>query len=243
MGAEKKQEKTCHWRIGYLNMALSFSTPCLVCLLLLLLQWKVPAFELNLPGGRSISYSSSTGVLRINLSQPKMGKPIPSAPPLDARPSEQTMQSIEVRDTGTDRGYGAFATEPLDEATFLGWYEGTIVKGRKNLDERINARKRQLQLDAAEQQDGQDGANDYVLSLDGGVTFIDGYDRAQDRSCFSPAHLNHEDSDKEGCNCVRVLDKEGKGVAFFTQRLVAEGEELCFDYGRNFWKGREDQKL
>ena len=224
-------------------MALSFSTPCLVCLLLLLLQWKVPAFELNLPGGRSISYSSSTGVLRINLSQPKTGKPIPSAPPLDARPSEQTMQSIEVRDTGTDRGYGAFATKPLNEATFLGWYEGTIVKGRKNLDERINARKRQLQLDAAEQQDGQDGANDYVLSLDGGVTFIDGYDRAQDRSCFSPAHLNHEDSDKEGCNCVRVLDKEGKGVAFFTQRLVAEGEELCFDYGRNFWKGREDQKL
>ena len=72
-----------------------------------------------------------------------------------------------------------------------------------------------------------------MLSLDGGVTFIDGYDRAQDRSCFSPAHLNHEDSDKEGCNCVRVLDKEGKGVAFFTQRLVAEGEELCFDYGYN----------
>ena len=144
-----------------------------------------------------------------------------------------------MRDTGTDRGYGAFATRPLDEATFLGWYEGAIVKGRENLDERI--RKRQLQLDAAEQR--KKGANDYVLSLDGGVTFIDGYDRAQDRSSFSPAHLNHEDGDKEGCNCVRVLDKEGKGVAFFTQRLVAEGEELRFDYGRNFWKGREDQKV
>ena len=216
-----------------------FSSPLVLpfkSVVFLLLQRQASAFELKLPGGKSISYSSSTGLLRINLSEPK-GK-IPSAPSLDTRPSEETMQSIEVKDTGTDRGYGAFATRSLDEATFLGWYEGAIVKGRENLDKRIL--KRQLQLDA---RGDFGGANDYVLSLDGGVTFIDGYDRAQDRSCFSPAHLNHEDGNKEGCNCARVLDKQGTGVAFFTQRLVSEGEELRFDYGKNFWKGREDQKL
>lgn len=191
-----------------------------------------------------MSYSSKTGVLRINLSSKNKEKPTPPAPSLDTRPNEHTMQSIAIRDTGTERGYGAFATNPLEETTFLGWYEGTLVKGREKLDVRIRERKRQL--DNAQNQgigDSGGGANDYVLSLDGGVTFIDGYDRAQDRSRFSPALLNHEDSDKEGCNCVRVLEKEGRGVAFFTQRLVAEGEELRFDYGQNFWKGREDQKL
>mmetsp|Transcript_56681 Transcript_56681/g.169337 ORF Transcript_56681/g.169337 Transcript_56681/m.169337 type:complete len:84 (-) Transcript_56681:185-436(-) len=82
---------------------------------------------------------------------------------------------------------------------------------------------------------------DYVMSLDGGVTFIDGYDRAQDRSIFSPVHLNHVDGDQEGCNCFRLL--EGTQVAFFTSRPIEGGEELCFDYGKNFWRGRERDKL
>jgi len=65
--------------------------------------------------------------------------------------------------------------------------------------------------------------------------------RAQDKRIFSPVHLNHADKGKEECNVVRIL--EGNRVAFFTSRDIAANEELCFDYGSNFWKGRENSKM
>eukprot|EP00550_Attheya_septentrionalis_P012929 CAMPEP_0198304236 /NCGR_PEP_ID=MMETSP1449-20131203/57297_1 /TAXON_ID=420275 /ORGANISM="Attheya septentrionalis, Strain CCMP2084" /LENGTH=114 /DNA_ID=CAMNT_0044006751 /DNA_START=387 /DNA_END=734 /DNA_ORIENTATION=- len=82
---------------------------------------------------------------------------------------------------------------------------------------------------------------DYVLSLDGGVTFLDGSERAMDRSCFSPVHLNHADRETWQCNCIRELLNDNQ-VVFFTARDIIEGEELCFNYGDNFWKGREHLK-
>jgi SET domain-containing protein len=32
-------------------------------------------------------------------------------------------------------------------------------------------------------------------------------------------------------------------MAFFARRDIIEGEELAFDYGEEFWKGREDMKF
>mmetsp|Transcript_58467 Transcript_58467/g.143010 ORF Transcript_58467/g.143010 Transcript_58467/m.143010 type:complete len:140 (+) Transcript_58467:35-454(+) len=76
--------------------------------------------------------------------------------------------------------------------------------------------------------------------------------RAQDRSKFSPVHLNHSDKDSPGCNCIRLLsdddddDDDDDGVprvAFFTSRPVEKEEELCFSYGDNFWTDRQDMKI
>ena len=61
--------------------------------------------------------------------------------------------------------------------------------------------------------------------------------RAQDRSKFSPVHLNHADKGTTACNVIRLLEDDR--VAFFSSRDIFAGEELCFDYGSNFWKGRE----
>jgi SET domain-containing protein len=75
--------------------------------------------------------------------------------------------------------------------------------------------------------------------------------RAQDRSTFSPVHLNHSDKGTTACNCIRLLsddDEDGDGnnsnsrIAFFTSRDIQQGEELCFSYGNNFWMGRETDK-
>lgn len=198
------------------------------------------AFDLRFPGGRSLSYQG--GVLRINLSQPAV--PLPPAPPRTATVRSEVLAGIEVRDTGTGRGWGAFATAPLGEGTFLGWYEGEVVKGREALDEAILRRRRGEGGDGdGGRGKGKGGAGDYVLSLDGGATFIDGFVRAAERSTFSPCHLNHEDGGNDGCNCVRVLDGDAAGVAFFTARDVSVGEELCFDYGNKFWEGRVGEKL
>mmetsp|Transcript_6259 Transcript_6259/g.10877 ORF Transcript_6259/g.10877 Transcript_6259/m.10877 type:complete len:81 (-) Transcript_6259:91-333(-) len=77
------------------------------------------------------------------------------------------------------------------------------------------------------------------MSLDGGMTFLDGYEIAQDRSTFTPAHLNHQDKNHPGCNCLRICQHDL--VAFFTSRPTKAGEELCFDYGDNYWKERTTQ--
>jgi SET domain-containing protein len=65
--------------------------------------------------------------------------------------------------------------------------------------------------------------------------------RAKDRTEFSPVHLNHADKGTRGCNVIRLLEDDR--VAFFTSRDIVREEELCFDYGSNFWKGCERLKL
>lgn len=178
----------------------------------------VRSFNIPLPGGRRIKIEAG-GVVRIQLSSEQS---LPPAPPIGTLPSESAISSIGVLDTGTTKGYGAFCLKPLEKFTFLGFYDGTLVVSREALE----TKNRSM---------------DYVMSMDGGYTFLDGFDRAKNREVFSPVHLNHEDKGKEGCNCVRVLS-EGQ-VAFFTSSDIDSGEELCFDYGSNYWQGRENQKI
>jgi hypothetical protein len=208
--------------------------------------------NIPVPGGAGISYQD--GVLRIRLGGTRAARASSYVvPPLDTLPPAT---SVTVRDTGTGRGFGAFALEGLNEGTFLGFYEGTVVRSREDLDRLMVERERDIQTQNLLRDDDDDdmgtmgAAGDYVLSLDGGATFLDGYERARDRSRFSPVHLNHANGDTTECNCVRVFvrhqndDDSGRySVAFFTCRNVQANEELRFDYGSNFWKGREGQKV
>ena len=215
------------------------------------------ALEFSLPGGTGISFQN--GIIRIkqtggssaedtNYRIPPLGTPALSF-------------SVAVKDTGsTAKGFGAFATTHLEKGTFLGFYEGNVVATRDALDLILDERERQLQQrDDKSRKFSISNAMDYVMALDGGMTFLDGYERAMDRSSFSPVHLNHADKGSVGCNCVRLLEAietedidDGSNnknggvpycVAFFTSRDIESGEELCFDYGANFWRGREEQKL
>jgi len=186
-----------------------------------------------LPGGRSISYNSKTGVLRIQLESntaATTGLPRQLLPTAGTHPDPNVVQSIDVRDTGIpQKGFGAYATRPIERDVFLGFYEGDLIRSRDTLEDVVRGR-------------GQaSGAGDYVMSLDGGVTFLDGYERAKDRSIFSPVHLNHAEKNTHPCNCIRLLEEDR--VAFFTSRTISPGDELCFDYGSNFWSGREELKL
>ena len=194
------------------------------------------AFTIPLPGGRSISLDEGTGVLRIQLED---ASTLPTVPPSGTLAQPSTLDSIQVRDTGTSKNFGAFCiTQPLVKETFLGFYEGTLITIKKSSSSSSS------EDNIAELVETN---TDYVMSLDGGITFMDGYERAQNREIFSPVHLNHADKTSAGCNCLRVLSSQGQGqgqqVAFFTARDVNIGEELCFDYGENYWKGRENQKI
>ena len=120
------------------------------------------AFKLPLPGGKAIHYNEKSGVLRIQLSTPPPAlSTISSSSTIDSK----ILKSIQVRDTGIPaKGFGAFATEKIRKDTFLGFYEGELIKTREALDEIVEARKTA-------------NAMDYVMALDGGVTFLDGFKR------------------------------------------------------------------
>jgi hypothetical protein len=179
----------------------------------------VDAWSFTLPGGQRVSYDN--GIFRMQLET--LATPV-KMPRATAKISPKTLSCLQVRDTGTCKGYGAFCiSDEIPPCEFLGFYEGTVVTYGHN--------------DANDYPKG-----DYLMSLDGGVTFLDGYDRARDRSVFSPAHLNHADKGPASkANCIRIFE-EGR-VAFFTARTIKVGKELCFDYGSNYWRGREKQKI
>lgn len=177
------------------------------------------SFIIPLPGGKRIRFEEG-GIIRIQYDDE-----ISDLPPMPSKGTNvlsKVFESTKVQDTGTVKGFGVYCTKPLDPYMFLGFYEGRVISSREELDQ-------------------QTTRNEYVMSLDGGQTFLDGYERAQDRTTMSPVHLNHEDKDRHGCNCLRIL--ENGNVAFFTSRRIEAGEELCFDYGDNYWKGRESEKI
>jgi len=108
------------------------------------------------------------------------------------------------------KGYGAFyaGEEPLPEGTFLGCYEGELVASREALDALHASRRKDLSSRGLEEDAARVG--DYVLSLDGGVHFLDGFDlryrgSGSDNEAFTPAHLNHADKTENGCNVLRKL--------------------------------------
>ena len=172
----------------------------------------VRAWTLPLPRGGRIAYEG--GLLRIGIQdQSDLPRTIP---PKDAQVDPCVLAAIVLKDTQTIKGFGAYCVEPLPKHTFLGFYEGVPRKSLQDLEN-----------------------TEYIMTLDGGATYLDGYARAQDRSTFSPVHLNHADGSE--CNCVRML--QDSRCAFFTARNVQVGEELTFDYGANYWRGRQDEKI
>lgn len=143
---------------------------------------------------------------------------LPAMPAADTTVDPTVLAAIAIRDTGTAKCFGAYcvADDGSAKHTFLGFYEGQRRTTLEGLD-----------------------STEYIMTLDGGATYLDGYERAQDRSTFSTVHLNH--ADKPACNCLRIL--QDNRCAFFTARDVASGEELTFDYGGNYWRGREQDKI
>jgi len=96
---------------------------------------------------------------------------------------EEVLDKIIVKDTGTIKGYGAYCRTDctIRAKTFLGFYEGDVVKTRELLDSKIEERKQRISITSSSTDEGGKyrylSVMDYVMSLDGGVTFIDGFDR------------------------------------------------------------------
>ena len=77
---------------------------------------------------------------------------------------------------------------------------------------------------------------EYVLSANENYN-VDARDPA--KSTFL-RYANHTDSAAANMfyHVVKVRRQRKKDIKFFTARRVLPGEELCFDYGELFWRGR-----
>jgi SET domain-containing protein len=129
---------------------------------------------------------------------------------------------VGVRDTGTGRGHGLFATAPLAEGAFLGDYTGDVLTQDKYL-------ARYPAEDAR-----------YVLAANTNYNI----DAAVAHRSSLLRYLNHSSAEP---NCYydvrRVRGRREKRVSFFTSRAVEAGEELRFDYGPQYWADRGEKPL
>ncbi|KAG1659490.1 hypothetical protein FOA52_015332 [Chlamydomonas sp. UWO 241] len=139
---------------------------------------------------------------------------VPSSGPLIPR------TSVIVRLT-PDRGNGAFAAAPIPAGSHICDYEGELLD-RAQYFARYG-----------------DGVSDFAATLDDEYV-LDSVGIVADTEKFSAVHINHS---RAGHNVVRYYDRGKRRIAFFTERDIAPGEELLFDYGRNYWVGRESCEL
>lgn len=80
---------------------------------------------------------------------------------------------------------------------------------------------------------------DYVMAIDRD-TVIDAAAWVAATDSFHPVHMNHS---RNRPNVVRYYERAAGRVAFFTTRDIQPGEELLFNYGAAYWKGREHLEL
>ncbi len=127
------------------------------------------SFKIPLPGGRQVTFNQDTGVLRIQLAPGSALK----VPPKGTVPSFAILDCIQVKDTGVkEKGYGAFATGSIEKDAFIGFYEGDFISSREELDSIVSDRRNSTEVNT-----NVNAAMDYVMSLDGGMSFMDGYSR------------------------------------------------------------------
>lgn len=142
--------------------------------------------------------------------------------PATARPLDEA--AFEVRTSSPEKGLGLFAARPIEKGAFLFDYTGALL------------------LD-----DDYDGLSDYavgVANAAGTEYIID----ASDPAAGLCRYLNHAPTRGSYCNCacmrgaqlLELADDEAAvppRLHMFTRRDVAAGEELCWDYGDEYWLG------
>ncbi|KAL4518167.1 hypothetical protein Ndes2526A_g01383 [Nannochloris sp. 'desiccata'] len=129
--------------------------------------------------------------------------------------------AILVKSTGDIRGNGAYATTTIPEGTFLGEYTGEI------LDSTAFKARYPNQL------------ADFAMAIDDEYV-VDAVDSVANIACFHPVHMNHSAG---RANVKRYYKRNDRRVLFFTSRDVLQGEELLYDYGRQYWRTRGELEL
>ena len=111
----------------------------IIVILSFILHTIIYSLDITLPGGCRIKFENG-GIIRIITST--SNTPLPKPPSLNSLPTQDTLSSIQIQDTGTIKGYGAYCiNKPLPSFTFLGFYQGERITTRETLDQLCSASK------------------------------------------------------------------------------------------------------
>ena len=121
---------------------------------------------------------------------------------------------IEVKDTGTAKGMGAFSRFTLAPGQFVGEYVGEIIDAAA-----IKTRKAQGWSDA------------YYFDLGAGFT-VDGF-----RKGNLTRFMNH--SDAPNVQATIINHHRIRRVVFHAIVAIEASVELCYDYVKKYWKKHE----
>lgn len=142
------------------------------------------------------------------------------------------------------KGTGVITTKPIPQNTAVGDYTGEILthaeKDRRYLPSQVHT---QTEVDKAwirsRQERGQTVTGSYVY----GVTVPDNnppvYIDSEDEDVGGWTRFLNHSSEWYGCNLIpKSVHESWDGnprVWFVATRDIEEGEELCFDYGDDYW--------
>jgi hypothetical protein len=122
-----------------------------------------------------------------------------------------------------DRGNGAFATATILKGSWIGDYEGEQLSPQE-FDNRYPK--------------GGPPAS-FATRLDDDC-YIDAVALVGNVKEFAMVHMNHS---KRRANVDRIKLPGRQRVVFTANRDIQPGEELLYDYGRAYWRGREREEL
>jgi len=148
-----------------------------------------------------------------------------SPSPTFGAPELRLDEDVEARPSVLG-GLGLFAVRPLRRGTFLMDYLGESLT-EAEFTERY----------------AEGGVADYGLELDGiapwdAPVFVD----ARDPAKSNPArYMNHASDDN--CNVRKVKQRlPFRALRLYAARDIQAGDELLWDYGPDYWRGREDKR-
>jgi hypothetical protein len=144
--------------------------------------------------------------------------------------------SLLVKQSSVCPGIGVYATEPIPADTFLGVYEGAVSSHLVDSNEYFFGITETFGIDG---------------SINGNWTMLMNHDSSESRGVSSRVVSSTEEFEtviKDDGSWVEIVKSdggwcEGKRVEFYTRRRIDAGEELFFDYGREFAAWIDDKKI
>ena len=174
-----------------------------------------------------------------------------------ATPSALSLGLVEVRDTGCPtRGHGLFAAAPLPDGAYLGDYTGEVRLASSRTHTHFHTSAIRRHAHTARSLTVPQGASQVLTQEEYLARYPDedaryvlaastdwNIDAAEAGSSSLLRYVNHSSSPNCYYHVERVRRSPARRVSFYTLRPVRPGEELLFDYGKEFWRGRCEEQV
>ena len=155
--------------------------------------------------------------------------------------------SFAIREAGEGRGLGLFTTVPIEESTFLFDYVGLVLPAQEYAERFSGLSEYILAID---------NASGYTFIIDAQDPEVSNLARYMNHAKMGLPSLPRLGLVASGrCNCLMLSESSETYAKFveaardnfmpeqmppprlhvFTLRAIAAGEELCWDYGEEYW--------